>query len=35
VLIGDMAVERYEKRFMWHAPSTLEVALDRLGRVMG
>jgi hypothetical protein len=35
VLIGDMAGERYEERFMCHAPSMLEIALDRLGRVMG
>ena len=34
VLINDMPADRYGKRFHCHAPAMLEIALDRLGRII-
>jgi hypothetical protein len=33
VLINDMSLDRYGKRFKCHAPAMLDLALDRLSRL--
>jgi hypothetical protein len=35
VLINDMSLDRYGKRFKCHAPAMLDLALARLARVTG
>jgi hypothetical protein len=34
VLIDDMPPDRYGRRFHCNAPAMIELALDRLGRIM-
>lgn len=34
VLIDDMPSDRYGRRFHCNAPAMIELALDRLGRIM-
>ena len=35
VFINDMPAAQYGKRFKCHAPAMIELALDRLGRIIG